>query len=67
MKIEDIIIGIIVGIAIGYMLSKAQNVRLAVEPNLPVVNEERWAWTDYKGNKRDIVVHRKVKEEVIVE
>jgi len=26
-------------------------------------NEERWEWTDYRGRKREIVVHRKVKTE----
>ena len=25
-----------------------------------LVNEEKWEWTDYRGNKRDITVHRKV-------
>lgn len=26
-----------------------------------ITNEESWNWVDYKGNKREIIVHRKVK------
>jgi len=27
-----------------------------------MANEERWTWTDSKGRKRELVIHREVKE-----
>jgi hypothetical protein len=27
-----------------------------------MANVERWEWTDYRGHKRELVIHREVKE-----
>lgn len=46
-----------------------QTMRERIEPlqtqqlqtqQLPIVNKETWEWTDYKGSKQELIVHRRV-------
>lgn len=49
-------IGIVAGAIIGYIIAKHTNQQ--VPSTAALVNEEHWAWKDYRGREREMTVHR---------
>jgi hypothetical protein len=72
--------GLGIGVVVGYFIFRPRqattqySVVQGYQPTIASVsplnekikyqNEEVWSWTDWKGRPREIVVHRKVKENV---
>jgi len=56
--------GIAVGCLIGFVAPKYFSAKQSAPQNtsrIAAVNKETWEWTDWKGRKRTITVHREVK------
>ena len=64
MKGEDLgllIAGLLLGGTLVYFLVKKTESVIVSAPAVIAENAETWEWTDYKGNRRDITVHREVR------